>query len=73
MYKTFRNFYIVLHLETPYKGMENTEAGLKVHVGDKEVDMWTMLKAHPLEIDMNSTLSRNILGLTSNINFNGRK
>jgi hypothetical protein len=73
MYKSLRQFYTIVRLETPYQGMENSQMGLKVYVTEKGADSWMMLRVHPLEIDVNSTLAENVFGATSNINFNGRK
>ncbi|KAJ3640007.1 hypothetical protein Zmor_003331 [Zophobas morio] len=73
MYKSLNHFYAITALETPYQGMENSQTGIKVHVTEKEMDSWSLVKVHPLEIEVNSTFRTNVFRATSNINFNGKK
>lgn len=73
MYKSLKQFYTFVLLETPYRGLENSEAGININVNEKIGHISTLLRMHPLDLDVNSTIEGNVFMAKADINFDGKK
>lgn len=73
MYKSLKQFYTFVLLETPYKGLENSEAGFKINVNEQNSQISTLLRMHPFHLDLNSTITGTVLMTKADITFDGQK
>nr|CAI5832301.1 unnamed protein product [Callosobruchus analis] len=71
--KSEKDFYSMVKLETPFNGLENTTAGMKVYISDEQSTIWSAIQMNPLEVEINSTLQDSILNVASDLNFNGKR
>lgn len=67
------DFETLVQLETPFSGLENTTAGIKIYISHAKSTLWTTLQMKPIEIDINSTLKGNHLSAVSNLILKGKK
>ncbi|CAH1969145.1 unnamed protein product [Acanthoscelides obtectus] len=71
--KSRKDFYSMVKLETPFNGLENTTAGIKIYISDEQSTLWSAIQLNPLEVEINSTLQNSILNVASDLNFNGKR
>ncbi|CAG9816912.1 unnamed protein product [Phaedon cochleariae] len=66
-------FRTMIKLETPFMGLENTTAGLDVHISTVKSSVWTVVRMNPIDIDLNATLQNDVLTANSEIIVNRKR
>lgn len=73
LFKSREQFYTNFQLETPFAGLENTTAGIDVDISNVRSTVWAAIQLSPLEIEINSSLEKDLLKAKSDLVFNGKR
>lgn len=72
-YKSIRNFDGHADLQTPFRGMENSQAALNVSFAENTAWVTGKLVLYPMDLKVYSTAINDVLNVTANVDFNHRK
>lgn len=61
IYKSPKNFIAHIQLQSPFKGSENSEAGISVFIANKTADISGLLTLYPMDIRGNVTLRDSLI------------
>lgn len=72
IYKSPKNFIAHIQLQTPFRGSENSEAGISVFIGNKTADISGLLTLYPMDVRGNATLENSVIKgtLIADLNHN---